>query len=144
MRNFPPYSKIEVQQLRNQTNSDSLCVYMGVYACLCIYANTRQNPLLNTQSEGGGGSQTKDQSRTDQKTSLADSTLLRLPKPSLSMASTFQSGSGGINWGTLGELRTHSLSTPRGSVHKTASPLYTCWLVPFLFVVTTSTPVRGT
>lgn len=46
-------------------------------------------------------------------------TLLRLPKPILCIADVFHSGSGGTNW-TAGGC---CFSTPRGSVHSTASHL---------------------
>lgn len=67
-------------------------------------------------------------------------TLLRFPKPSLAIASAFQSGSGGMKCGTFGTLLIHSFNTPRGKVHRTASALNVCWFDPFLAVVKTSTP----
>lgn len=55
-----------------------------------------------------------------------NTTLLRLPNPSLWIAATFQSGSGGQNCTEFGEPVGHTkvdcLSTPNGSVQRITSP----------------------
>ena len=66
-------------------------------------------------------------------------TLFRFPKPILWIAAVFHSGRGGWNWTPDGWL----LSTPRGSVINTASPLNVCVVVMddlLVLWVTISTP----